>query len=318
MKFYILVSRRIEYLKDHVKSIPFKDQVVVINSLDNDFIDQASTYCQENSIEHYVTESDGTAATGKNSVMKLFLESDNNHMVQVDGDDKITEYGYKKYKSISQSENPPDILVLYNQWQIQDTKFSIDENGNEKTRSTSRNQPWIRNRGGSWEKVSAHYDSLKIKTKNHLEQDELLLWATERVFTENFCWSLGEGDDNVRESFNRMVFYSRKAAKYINFDNKLKIGEDIMEFFRMKKLCYDGVINVQRLNENPNDNGTEFTYLYRDTHHDNVVKQLTYDPENDVVVSEWFSDINNYIIDNELDKKYKCIENWMIPDYKDI
>ena len=43
-------------------------------------------------IEHYVTESDGTPATGKNSVLRLFLESDNEYMVQVDGDDMITPY----------------------------------------------------------------------------------------------------------------------------------------------------------------------------------------------------------------------------------
>ena len=133
MKFYILVNRKLEYLKDHLKTIPRSDQVVVINSLDNDFIDQASAYCQEMSIEYYVTESDGTAATGKNSVMKLFLESDNEYMVQVDGDDKITDYGYKSYKALSRHKNPPDLVVIRNQFQFRYLSYRTLPDGTKKT-----------------------------------------------------------------------------------------------------------------------------------------------------------------------------------------
>ena len=55
--------------------------------------------CVSEGIEHYVTESDGTPATGKNSVLRLFLESDNEYMVHVDGDDMITPYGRNLYRT---------------------------------------------------------------------------------------------------------------------------------------------------------------------------------------------------------------------------
>ena len=69
-------------------------------------------------IEHYVTESDGTPATGKNSVLRLFLESDNEYMVHVDGDDMITPYGRNLYRTAAHTD-APDVICLQNELEIQ-------------------------------------------------------------------------------------------------------------------------------------------------------------------------------------------------------
>ena len=101
VKFYILTSNNIKCLERHFHKIPTSEAVVVINSLDKNYIDAAVSFCVEHKIEHYVTESDGTPATGKNSVLKLFRESDNEYMVHIDGDDILTDYGIDLYKRMS-------------------------------------------------------------------------------------------------------------------------------------------------------------------------------------------------------------------------
>ena len=101
MKVYILTSRDIERLGWIEQVIPQRETVVVINSLDPDYGAVASKWCEERGYEHHITESDGTPATGKNSVIKLFLESGEDYMVAVDGDDVLTHYGYKLYTAMA-------------------------------------------------------------------------------------------------------------------------------------------------------------------------------------------------------------------------
>jgi ribosomal protein L7Ae-like RNA K-turn-binding protein len=75
VKFYALVCRNMKAVTRHVKTIAKEDLVIVINSLDEDFVSDASTYCAKNEIEYYITASDGTPSKGKNSVLDLFAES---------------------------------------------------------------------------------------------------------------------------------------------------------------------------------------------------------------------------------------------------
>lgn len=60
---------------------------VVINSKNPVFIHQVKNYCQYQNIEFSVTESDGSASTGKNSVFDIFQKSNYTHLSQLDGDD---------------------------------------------------------------------------------------------------------------------------------------------------------------------------------------------------------------------------------------
>lgn len=330
MKFYILVNRKLEYLKDHLKTIPRSDQVVVINSLDNDFIDQASAYCQEMSIEYYVTESDGTAATGKNSVMKLFLESDNEYMVQVDGDDKITDYGYKAYKALSRHKNPPDLVVIRNQFQFRYLSYRILPDGTKKPIGGERSQPWLRSKewmeiNGLHEHYRFHYYGKLQNTKSPklvcevYDAETVMGWAIEREIFENFFWNMGEGDNDVRELFNRMTFYSRKAAEHVKFDNTLNVGEDTMEFLRLKKMCYDKKLNVVRFNEYPTDKdvvaGQHYhTYLYQVKDEDGVVMSDGREDDKSWCY-DWMIKLNRYVEDNNLEEEYKCLKGWYLKDF---
>lgn len=60
---------------------------VVINSLDQRFIDSVVEFCESNNIQYSVTKSDGTPSTGKNAVFDVFKNSDFTHLAQLDGDD---------------------------------------------------------------------------------------------------------------------------------------------------------------------------------------------------------------------------------------
>ena len=323
MKFYILVHRKLEYLKNHAATIPFKDQVVVINSLNNDFVDQASAYCQENSIEYYVTESNGKPAMGKNAVIRLFLESDNDYMVQVDGDDQITEYGYKLYTDLAKSENAPDIVCLKNQWMSTAVKFRVDENGNNKCIQYERIMPWTRTRNTHERMLNPffHYEDIKVRNWPKDMWPTIYEWAKVRVEFEKFCWDYGNGSENVREIFTRMVFYSRKAAELVNFDERLVIGEDTFEFLRMKNMSRKGIINMVTHDEMPQTKlrpGKKYpySYVYRQLDHESIVASRSYDPVHDRVSYAWIIPIMDYISDLNLREEYKSIKHWNLPEYK--
>ena len=47
-----------------------------------------------------------------------------------------------------------------------------------------------------------------------------------------------------------MVFYSRKVAEHVWFDNELLIGEDTIQFLKLKKLAHEGKLRIVRRKEN--------------------------------------------------------------------
>ena len=311
MKFYILTSRHIDFLKRHANTIPIKDQVVVINSLNDDYIDQASKYCRENSIEYYVTESDGTPATGKNSVMKVFLESDNEYMVQVDGDDTISEYGHQFYNSVAESEDPPDLIILYNQFQRWTRVWRINDiTGERVPAKVIRNQPWTRPHRPykpedppEWLGDLEYLPLPEAKKKVTLEKQ----YHARSTFLD-WAWRHGQGspESQKRDIFQRMVFYSRKAAELVHFDCELTIGEDTIAGLKMKEHFVNGDIKVLRNDEQING-GYDWTYLYNEGN--GVVMG-----EFDLQGYEWYIKVMKYINKNNLIEKYKHIEDVIIPD----
>ena len=61
---------------------------VVINTQDKEFERKMVEYCNWTGIDYEITESDGTASTGKNSVFEVFhKKKEFTHLIQIDGDD---------------------------------------------------------------------------------------------------------------------------------------------------------------------------------------------------------------------------------------
>ena len=94
-------------LKRQFVTLPVDETVVVINTLDENYQRQAVNYCKELGVEYHITKSNGTPGNGKNAVQDVFLASDDEYCMQIDGDDIVTPYGVDFYKDIA-SRNPPD------------------------------------------------------------------------------------------------------------------------------------------------------------------------------------------------------------------
>lgn len=321
MKFYILTSRDFFALKKHAETIPIEDQVIIINSLDDSYVLQAKDYCIENNIEYHITVSDGTAGTGKNSVMECFLQSDNEYMVQVDGDDILTEYGYKFYTNLSKCKNPPDMVVLKKQWAYISLKWKQLPDGSFKTIQRARTQPWLRDKETqerflnpvnifeTWRKEKAYNDNGNLKLVWSGTSDEKLMrWAIGRSELERWHWSICEGDE-IKDIFSRMTFYSRKAAQHAKFTNKVKVGEDMVVFYEMKRLQKTGELKVFCHDESEN-----ITYIYMNDAKNVGVVQHHLSNERSW---EWPTILMNYIRDNNLQEKYQSIVGYNLPEIKE-
>ena len=255
MKFYILTSNHIGCLQRHFNVVPISEAVVVINSLDENYIDAAVSFCVGNKIEYYITDSDGTPATGKNSVIKLFLESDNEYMVHIDGDDILTKYGVDLYKRLSMWYNAPDCLVLYRQKAVKKSKrgswyvhyFPFDK-------SSLRQQDITK-------EYLTHFFMDKEYGNYSKEYAEKL--ADERLKFNDIIGKYGES----HESMCRIVFLSRKCAEMIDYDNSLVIGEDTIQFLKLKRIALSGGLNMVRYREK-----TKPTYLYMQDYEGTVKK----------------------------------------------
>ena len=242
LKFYVLTTRRLDRLKRHldpnISGIPKEDLVVVINSLNNSYVQRASDWCEEENIEYYITESNGTAGKGKNSVLNLFNGSDNDYMVLVDGDDYLTPHGVWLYKHIAEYETPPDCICLFNQ-----VALVLD----------IKKQDIIRKKfeEGGADAVSG--DDIMVKASFPFTID----WRTYDNFINENGRSIPPRDlIESKKYYNKMRLYAEKAeahcrvtwyskkASSIPFKEELKVGEDTQQYLMLKNEAYHGRINI--------------------------------------------------------------------------
>jgi len=268
-KYYVLTSGSLESLSRQFETLKPNETVVVINTLDEEYVETATSFCVFNNIECHVTKSDGTPATGKNSVLKLFLESDNEYMVHVDGDDMITPFGRNLYRTVALGTSPPDDICLYNQIGIRNYKdgfldlFRKQVDSNRVTKdhmfippsygpffphavdssTTRKYQPRVTD------------DAIKLIKKqcDWLTGEEATRWVENSVFLEEFA--LRHGDR--RNTLNRLVFFSRKAVGMMHYDPSLMVGEDLVQCHLLKKLAHAGELDMRIRKESP-----KYTYLY--------------------------------------------------------
>lgn len=268
-KYYVLTSGPLYTLSRQFETLKPTETVVVINTLNEKYIDEAAGFCLSNDIEYYITESDGTPATGKNSVLKLFLESDNEYMVHVDGDDIISPYGRNLYRTVALGNTPPDVICLYNQICIENYKEGfldlfrkqIDSNRVAKEHmfippSYRPSHPHDVDNMTVRKYIPRVTDfdiTLLKKQCNWLTKEEARSWVDNKVFLEKFALCYNDR----RNTLNRLVFLSRKAAEHMWYDPKLLVGEDLVQGHLLKKFASEGKLDMRVRNERP-----KYTYLY--------------------------------------------------------
>ena len=122
MRFYVLVSYSPLMFEETLRGLPRDKTQVVINTLGDE--QALINVCDHYEVPYAITESDGTPATGKNSMIDVFLDSDDEYGVFIDSGDIITPTGVEYYQRLARHPKAPDLLVLYKQVGV--SKIDID------------------------------------------------------------------------------------------------------------------------------------------------------------------------------------------------
>jgi hypothetical protein len=285
MKFYVLTSTNYKALLRHndpeYSNIHKDDLVVVINSLDSVYIEKAKNYCIAKDIKYYITESNGSPSKGKNSLLDIFLESEDDYCVMIDGDDFLTPHGVWMYKHLAELETPPDAVCLINQISLQlennevyfVNPFTVDYD----YLLSSSSYDTFKNYYGLSREKSVYFDSLT--TKYYAEQQKY-----------------SEGS----EVHCRVTWLSKKAAM-IKFNEDLIIGEDTLQMLELKHEALEGRLNVYTTDEYP------ATYIYDQREGGTVVVETDFGGD-----CEWMDTYLNALEDIEY--KGKLHKNTRLPE----
>lgn len=257
VKFYALVCRNMKAVTRHVKTIAKEDLVIVINSLDEGFVSDASTYCANTGIEYYITESDGGPSKGKNSVFDLFEASDNDYMVLVDGDDFITPHGYWTYKELAKSDVAPDVLALEYQYGIYKESgyhWSVGELTNDAARS-----PTIGVRDPNDADKVHGYGNRCFYQGYQWWQDTTSGNHVRKIEGDEFSTKLADVHQRWAihcykyisnwESHLRLVWFSKNATENNRFNLEFTVGEDTLMYLDLKKKALRGDFVMRQLFE---------------------------------------------------------------------
>lgn len=255
VKFYALMCRNLNALKRHQRTIPKEDLVIVINTLDKWFEEEAIKYCMEEGIEWYCTDSNGTPSRGKNSVLDLFEASDNDYMVLIDGDDFITPHGYWTYKQLAKHPFPPDVVSLRYQFGIQrETGYNhaIAYLRDPKDRSAllgvkdPQNSDAIHGAGTRCFLQDYQWWTLARKGQlitTNIADEHSIAFCDVHTRWANLCYNY---IDNW-ETHLRLVWFSKKAIEGNRFDPNFMIGEDTLFYLVLKDQALKGKFVMKQL-----------------------------------------------------------------------
>lgn len=240
-------------------NIPYKDAVVVVNTLNNKNYEKlVQEWCNQKGIECHITESNGSPGKGKNELLKIFLESDDDYMVQIDGDDILTPYGVSLYKNLV-NDNPPDSVIIYHQWAQTASKY-----GERKFHTIMNNHDAPSNKKKDAKAIYPQVQQMYRHIKEYKNKVDKLggIEKAVNIYTQytsdihDMCRKYNEKywsdtkQNYMVDNHCRPVWYSRKAAEY-RFDEEMKIGEDTRYYLHLKTAHFNGDLVVKRLKEIP-------------------------------------------------------------------
>lgn len=253
LRFYVLTSRKFGCLKRHFRSLPKDQTTVVINSTDDVYVAKAYAWCRAEGIDVTITESNGNPGRGKNSVLYHFLKSDNDYMVQIDGDDFLQPHGVNLYKWIAENDPPDGIQLVYgNTWSDHPNPAEL-----------YGVHPWQRNYL-EWVESTiplekrAHYYYMYEK---RVEYQNIFREVDKQAFEWNYP------DAVAPTECARLIFYSRKLAKSVTFRDDLLVGEDALVNYQVRDMAWKKKIILKKILDS-----REKTYSY-DLSNSGIVKQ---------------------------------------------
>ncbi len=143
----ILTSGKLEKLVRCIESVlsQTSDVIVVCNTLDFSYVEQARKVAEDYNLEFIVTESNGKPAKGKNSVLEIFrTRLQFKYYMQVDGDDYLAPDALSKITTIVQQNPDVDVIgaqggrLIYNGTTTTGRQFFIEYLANVKDEHRSR------------------------------------------------------------------------------------------------------------------------------------------------------------------------------------
>lgn len=192
----VLTSRNVEKLKRCIESVlsQTSDVVVVCNTLDFSFVEQARVVAEAYNLEFLVTESNGTPAKGKNSVLEIFRTRSYDFYMQVDADDYLAPDAISKIAAIVQDNTDVDVIGLI------DGFLAYNENVTTSTAFITDGDV---------------FDFADVQGVHKLRLVEL-----GKVLSNNL-------------QYNRMLLYSKKVINTFNFDENFIGSEDIVASYKL-------------------------------------------------------------------------------------
>ena len=192
----LLTSRDATKLTRCIESVlPQTSNVVVVcNTLDFSYVEQARKVADAYNLEFLVTESNGTPARGKNSVLEIFRSRSHAYYMQVDADDYLTPDALIKLDKIV-TENPDvDVIGL--------TDGFMTYNGGITSGNTFFNGTDI-------------YKFANVRGAHGVRLIKLGKFLAKNL------------------EYNRMLLYSNKTVNSFNFDEKFIGSEDIVASYKL-------------------------------------------------------------------------------------
>lgn len=192
----VLTSRDVEKLKRCIESVlsQTSDVVVVCNTLDFSFVEQARVVAEAYNVEFLVTESNGTPAKGKNSVLEIFRTRAHDYYMQVDADDYLAPDALTKLAKIVDDTPDVDVVGLVDGF--------VTCNGSATTSSAFLSDGNV-------------FEFADVQGIHKLRLAEL-----GKLLSNNL-------------QYNRMLLYSNKALDTFNFDENFIGSEDIVASYKL-------------------------------------------------------------------------------------
>ena len=225
--FYVLSSHNIYALRRQFSTLPRNNTTVIINTLNDTFREQAESYCKEQDLRYFITESDGTAATGKNSFLDQFDKDDVPHAVLIDGDDYLTPRGVDCYNKMMGKKDSPDALILFNQVSL----MSPGDQKTERMQCEKRPDEDITNMPRHYTQGAAVLDWDRLAQGNVITDSVPGATEADVDMFSKYITLLGSGM-GIDELSTRLVFMSRKVIPYRFKD--LVVGEDTLQYLEVK------------------------------------------------------------------------------------
>lgn len=214
----ILTSEKIDKLDRCIQSVltqtDKEDVVVIVNSLDDRFVNLAVHLSEKYGLRSIITDSNGKPGKGKNSLLKYFLETDYSHLIPVDGDDYLLPNAIEILSTTTKIHQIDvlgliDGLCLLGDNLIYTTSWFVhDEYMNRITESIDP----------------------KLYRKFNLQLEKVRRAASE-----------------YGNLFNRFVVLSKKAASMINYEEELSGAEDVKQGLLLKLAQTKGTITYKLL-----------------------------------------------------------------------